>query len=74
MAKKEVKRPVGRPKTKGRDTPRSIRVPDDEWIAWQNAAEREELTLSMWLRNIANRCAARSSAKPLAKRPQRDEG
>jgi hypothetical protein len=49
---------LGRPVTKGyKDPMRSLRVPDEEWERWQNAATAKGLSISMWLRRIANRNA-----------------
>lgn len=53
---KTSKKPIGRPVTKGdRDKIRSIRVPDDEWEAWREAAKGT--TIAKWLRALANRAA-----------------
>lgn len=33
---------------------RSLRVPDEEWELWKRKADKAGLSLSMWLRNLAN--------------------
>lgn len=53
----EERKKPGPPKTKGKDPLRSLRVPNEEWERWKQAAARKGLTLSMWLRDIANRKA-----------------
>ena len=53
----EKRKKPGPPKTKGKDPLRSLRVPDYEWGQWKKAAAQKGLTLSMWLREIANRNA-----------------
>lgn len=51
---------LGRPVTKGgKDPARSIRVPDEEWQAWQATAERRGMSLAAWLRALANRAVRR---------------
>ncbi len=48
----------------GKKTPiRNLRVPDDEWGEWQQAAERSEMSLSAWLRKLANAAAKRIMGK-----------
>lgn len=53
----EERKKPGPPKTKGKDPLRSLRVPDEEWERWKRAASKKKLTLSMWIREIANRNA-----------------
>ena len=38
----------------GKTPPRSIRVPDADWEAWQAAAREAGLSLSEWIRTILN--------------------
>lgn len=56
-AKKAAKKKPGPPKTKGKDPMRSLRVPDAEWEAWRAKAQGEGLSLTAWLRKVANRNA-----------------
>jgi hypothetical protein len=60
MAKKKKPKKPGPPKTKGKDPARSLRVPEEEREAWQLAAKKSGLSLSMWLRGLANRAATES--------------
>lgn len=39
--------------------PRSIGVSDQEWQRWHDAAAAESLSLSEWLRGLANRRAGK---------------
>ncbi len=45
---------IGRPKT-GAMPARSLRVPDDEWLAWKQKAFLAHKPLSQWLRDLANK-------------------
>lgn len=36
---------------------RSIRVPDEEWKTWKERAAKKGLSLTAWLRMVANRNA-----------------
>lgn len=60
MAKKRKK--PGPPKTKGKDPARSIRVPNDEWDQWKRVAESKGISLSKWLRKLANAAARRAKS------------
>jgi predicted DNA binding CopG/RHH family protein len=53
MGKRKGKKP-GPPPSKGKDPVRSLRVPDAEWEAWKKKAAKAGLSLSMWLRRLAN--------------------
>jgi hypothetical protein len=43
----------GRPVTTGTTPLRSIRVPDEEWHAWQKQAAKLGTTVTEWIRNLA---------------------
>jgi len=45
----------GRPKTTGTTPGRNIRVPDDEWAAWQAVANRANTTVSLIVREAMRR-------------------
>lgn len=49
------KRKRGRPKTTGKTPLRSIRVSDTEWAAWRAKAESQNLTITEWLRKLAQK-------------------
>jgi predicted HicB family RNase H-like nuclease len=38
----------------GKTPMRSIRVPDEDWTAWQTAAKRAGLSVSEWIRQQLN--------------------
>lgn len=40
---------------KGGDKNRNFRVSDEEWEAWMETARADGLSLSAWLRKLANR-------------------
>lgn len=58
MAKTRKK--PGPPKTKDKDPPRSLRVPNEEWEQWGRFASGRGLSISMWLRTLANGAILRS--------------
>lgn len=52
------------PGESGRKHPgRSIRVPDEDWEKWRAVANQLDLTLSQWLRQVANRAASQHNQK-----------
>lgn len=59
MSEKTEKK-IGRPAipVEERHRPRSIGVTDADWQRWHAAAAAEEMTLSEWLRGLADRRAA----------------
>jgi len=62
MAAVTCKKP-GRPKGKGKDPMRALRVPDAEWQRWGELADARGLTRSRWMRNVLNRAAKRALRK-----------
>lgn len=55
---KSGRRPIDPNLRPGEATPgRTLRVPDDDWARWQRAADIEGVTLSGWLRQLANKAA-----------------
>lgn len=57
---KKTSAKIGRPPTTGGIKMRSIRVPDDEWNEWIDAADKQNRALGQWIRDMLNRAAKRS--------------
>ena len=61
MDTKQLDGRVRRSLSGGGKTPkRYLRVPDEEWLRWLQAAEASGKSASAWLRDLANKAAKRT--------------
>lgn len=54
--------------------PRALRATDAEWEAWSERAAEAELSVSEWLRQLANRATASRALRPRDRGRVRSDG